>query len=185
MKPLETKPFASVLVGNRIQLHLASHIQSLTLWQAIKEDRESRSDVWPDFKKRQDVQDHLQKVSKKNPGDEVLYLIFSPRKQLLGSFHLHTFSYWDHKVEVGYWVRKKFEGQGFASEALEIVEEELQSLGFHRVEIRCVPDNRKSRELALRNGYVHEGTLREDSRRGDRFCDSLVFGKILGSRKQG
>lgn len=92
---------------------------------------------------------------------------------------MHTFSYFDHKVELGYWVVKSFEGQGFISEALVAVEKELVRLQFHRSEIRCNPINSRSVKLALRNQYSHEGTLREDTRVEGGFIDTAVYAKIF------
>ena len=99
----------------------------------------------------------------------------------MGSVHLHTFSYADHRVEIGYWVSRVYEGKGFASEAVQALEKEVTRLGFHRIEIRCQPRNTRSVNLAKRNHYVLEGTLRQDTRVEGGFLDTAVYGKIIGT----
>ncbi len=178
MKELIEKPFASVLIGDRVQLRLGSVTLVSALWQAIKKDREMGRTVWPRIKALKDVKEYVYDT-RKNPGPEITYFMYNLKDELIGTMHLHTFSYWDYKVELGYWVVKSHEGKGYASESLALIEEEIKSLGFHRAEIRCDPKNEKSMQVAFKNGYKHEGTLVQDSRDGGIFRDTAVFGKIL------
>ncbi len=51
--------------------------------------------------------------------------------------------------------------------------------GAHRVEIRTAVDNVRSRGLAERLGFTHEGTLRSGMPLGERRVDVAVYGLVL------
>jgi RimJ/RimL family protein N-acetyltransferase len=176
---LKEKSLSPILKTRRLSLKIGKIGMASGLWQAIKKDRELGRQVWGKVHSLQEAKDYIRETSQKNPGPEMIYYLLSQKDELIGSFHLHTFSYFDHKVELGYWIVKSFEGQGFMSEALLAVENELVRLKFHRSEIRCNPLNSRSVKFALRNQYSHEGTLREDTRVEGGFIDTAVYGKIL------
>lgn len=84
--------------------------------------------------------------------------------RLLGGTGLHRIDWVVRKFEIGYWVRPDAAGQGHVSEAVRL----LTVLAFgpldaQRVEIRCDPDNTRSRAVAERCGFQLEGVLRCDS----------------------
>ena len=55
---------------------------------------------------------------------------------------------------------------------------DLGELGLHRVEAVLLADNLPSRQLALKLGFRHEGTLRERGFFRDHFIDELYFGLL-------
>lgn len=178
---LPEKPFLKELLSKRMTLKLSQVGHAQSLWQTIKKDRELGSSTWAYVHSLDQAKDYLRKKSLKNPGPEMTYFLFSKKDELMGSVHLHTFSYADHRVEIGYWVSRVYEGKGFASEAVQALEKEVTRLGFHRIEIRCQPRNTRSVNLAKRNHYVLEGTLRQDTRVEGGFLDTAVYGKIIGT----
>jgi RimJ/RimL family protein N-acetyltransferase len=67
--------------------------------------------------------------------------------------------------EIGYWVRRKFEGQGYVTEAVNAITSIcFVNLKAERVEIRCDERNARSWRVADRCGFVLEGTLQRDAR---------------------
>ena len=96
----------------------------------------------------------------------------------LGNIGVHAIA-WEHaRCEIGYWILGDFEGAGFMSEALQLVERALFAHGFNRIEIRCDAVNARSASVPRRNGYTLEGTLRQHLFEQDRFRDTLVFSKL-------
>ncbi len=96
----------------------------------------------------------------------------------LGNIGIHHISWKNKSCEIGYWILGEFEGNGFISEAVRVIENELFALGFNRIQIRCNSKNKKSANVPSRLGYVLEGTLREDSIENGAFRDTYVFGKL-------
>lgn len=78
---------------------------------------------------------------------------------------------------IGYWVRASAQGQGYVTEAVTLLcKLAFISLAAQRVSIRCDATNTRSANIPRRLGFVHEATLRNDSRntKGD-LTDTLVF----------
>lgn len=96
----------------------------------------------------------------------------------MGNIGVHAVQ-WDHACcELGYWILEAFEGKGYVSEAVRVLERACFELGFHRVEIRCSSLNERSASVPRRLGYSLDGNLRENSIEHGRYRDTLVFGKL-------
>jgi ribosomal-protein-alanine N-acetyltransferase len=179
IEPLKKTPFSHSLRHKRVVLNFANADFTEKLWKTIEQDKKDRDAIWDWIKKIDDVGQYLTDSSKENPGQEVVFIISTDDAPCIGTLHLHTISHWNHKLELGYWIAKKFEGKGFASEAIQCVEEEIKKQGFHRIEIKCNADNIRSVNLANKNGFVLEGTGKQDCVENGLFRDTCHFGKIL------
>jgi len=100
----------------------------------------------------------------------------------LGNVGVHTIRWGHDCCEIGYWLLVGHEGQGYMREAVAIVEDHLFAKGFNRVEIRCDPNNTRSTKVPAALGYSYEGLLREQTKHGDHFRDTLVYSKIKKDR---
>ncbi len=159
--------------------------QAEALWALIISDRHSpeRKHSWPGVNNLTSVKDYLKTCDIENPlVDEIGYCLYF-KNQLIGSFHLHSVSWKNRRIELGYWLHFEFEGQGLISKALKTVERQLQKMGFHRIEIRCNPINRKSCMVAERNHYVLEGTLQDHEIEQGQFTNKAIYAKILPEEK--
>ncbi len=86
---------------------------------------------------------------------------------------------WAHGCcELGYWIAGDFEGLGYVSEAVALVEQAMFDVGMHRIEIRCDPRNVRSVAVAERLGYQLEGTLRDNVWLDGGWQDTMVFAKL-------
>jgi ribosomal-protein-serine acetyltransferase len=86
----------------------------------------------------------------------------------MGGSGLHRIDWGVPNVEIGYWIRNGFEGRGFVTEASALLATlAFESLGAQRVRIRCDAQNARSAAVPRRLGFVHEATLRNESRRSD------------------
>ncbi|MFZ4713232.1 MAG: GNAT family N-acetyltransferase [Bacteriovoracaceae bacterium] len=85
---------------------------------------------------------------------------------------------WTHEcLELGCWLSKDFEGKGYLSEAIKLLEGEAFKLGFNRIEIRCSNKNFRSVEMAKGNQYILDGTLRQNAIEHGQFRDTHIFSK--------
>ncbi len=103
--------------------------------------------------------------------------IFAGDGRYLGGANLEP-SWAGRSFEVGYWLRTSAIGHGYATEAAALlVRTAFANLGANRVELRCDPNNERSRRVAERVGFVPEGRLRNAALTpaGD-LRDTLVFG---------
>jgi RimJ/RimL family protein N-acetyltransferase len=80
------------------------------------------------------------------------------------------------RFEIGYWVRRRFEGQGYAAEAVgAFTRFAFETLGAQRVEIRTDDRNDRSSRVAERLGYRLEGVLRNEGRDAYGLRDTRVY----------
>ncbi len=64
------------------------------------------------------------------------------------------------------------------SESLKLTEDELFKAGFNRVAIRMRTANEKSKSVPERNGYTHEGTLRNHIIENNEVRSSHIYSKL-------
>ncbi len=83
------------------------------------------------------------------------------------------------RTEIGYWLRQEAQGRGVMTRATgALVGFAFENLGLNRVEIRAATDNRRSRSVPERLGFVQEGVLREAAWLNDHFIDLVVYAKL-------
>lgn len=86
---------------------------------------------------------------------------------------------WPHeRCEIGYWIFSAFEGQGYVSEAVAILETCLFEMGFNRIEIRCAGHNLRSKAVPERLGYDFEGLLRQNEVLYGNRQDTCLYAKL-------
>ena len=109
-----------------------------------------------------------------------LFLFLKGTNTIVGASGLHRINWDIPKFEIGYWCRKRFQGQGYITESTgAIAKFAFETLGAKRVEIRCDLKNVRSRRIPDRLGFKLEGTLRNDSLSPlGEVRDTLVFAKI-------
>ncbi len=85
----------------------------------------------------------------------------------------------NHAGEIGYWLAEAMQGRGIATRACRaLVEHAFRSRGLHRVVIRAALDNRRSRAIPERLGFVLEGTERESLYANGAHSDGAVYSML-------
>lgn len=109
-------------------------------------------------------------------GAESIYAIFSSDgSHVLGGTGLHPRI--AGGVEIGYWLDRRQQGNGYATEAaLALTTEAFRHPHIDRVQIRCDARNASSAAIPARLGFVHIETLQGDDRTPDgRPRDTMVW----------
>lgn len=132
---------------------------------------------------RRFVADSLQKFAHGNGFDAGLVV----DGELAGVLSLHYINHVVGRTELGYWLAARFEGRGVMTRAvrglLPLLFEEYR---LNRIEIRCHPENVRSRAVAERLGFRYEGTLRAMHAGGDgEPADAMVYGLLRDDWEQG
>ena len=95
---------------------------------------------------------------------------------LVGSSGMKAIDWKVPRFEIGYWVRRRFEGQGYVTEAAgAIARFAFEHLGARRVEIRMDDRNERSWRVAERLGFRLEGVLRNESREAGGLRDTRIY----------
>lgn len=111
--------------------------------------------------------------------DEWTYLIFKDNK-VIGSIGFVKRSESKKKLEIGYWLDKKFSGQGIMTNAVKILEKVVfDTDDWRKIEIHCDTNNISSQNIPKRLDYHLDGVLRQDFPYPDgRIGDTMVFSKL-------
>ena len=185
---MEKKSLSEYLCGERI--YIKKHDVSLapTMYKYVNEDRERINAFLPWAEKIKTVNDEIEYINlthkRWNDFTYFDYGIFLQGQDLyLGNIGVHSIK-WNHNcAELAYWILGKFEGKGYISEAVGIIEMHLFDLGFNRVQIRCSDLNERSAGVPERCGYTYEGTAREDAVVNGKYRNTKIYSKILSDLK--
>lgn len=154
---------------------------------AVNESLEELKPWMPFAQKSQSIEDteaNIREACAKFMLREDLRLLMFDRitGEFIGSTGFHRMDWDVPKVEIGYWISTKHSGKGYMTEAVEALTAfAAREFGARRVEIRCDPDNVKSRRIPEKLGFQLEGVLRQDdvSADGRSLRDTCVFAKIF------
>ena len=101
------------------------------------------------------------------------------RGRVAGSVGVHDINPDYRRCEVGYWLTEPAQGRGLMTAACRaLIDHLFRERGLNRVEIRCEPDNRRSRAIPERLGFVQEGVLRQAAWLYGRPADHVVYGML-------
>lgn len=96
--------------------------------------------------------------------------------ELVGGALFRVFDPVASVAEVGVWLSPAHEGRGLVTRAVTaMIDWAVRDRGIHRIEWHCVPENSRSRAVAVRLGMAHEGTLRQDFVHAGRRWDTEVW----------
>lgn len=101
------------------------------------------------------------------------------RGAIAGALGLYDVDWLGRTAQIGYWLAPPAQGRGVMTRACRaLTDHAFGRLGLHRLEIRCVVENQKSRAVAERLGYRFEGVLRDAHVLHDRFRDIALYAAI-------
>ncbi len=106
--------------------------------------------------------------------DYYLTIVRSDGGRLIGFMRLGLLA---HRAgELGYALRRDCWGQGYAREAAGLMLDfAFSTVGLHRVQAACGPDNAPSRALLERLGFQCEGRMRDHVFTNGAWRDSLLY----------
>ena len=130
-----------------------------------------------------EAKDNLRKARRKHLArkDFRLQFFLKGTDTLVGCGGMHRVDWSVPKVEIGYWARTPFAGQGYITEAVNAITEfAVRHFGARRVEIRMDDRNERSWRVAERCGFQLEGILCNERRQLDGSVgDTRVYAKVF------
>lgn len=180
---MEKQHLPEEIKGERVTLRKFTLDLAQKMYDYVDEDRErlQRFLPWPENIKSVDDEVEFIKTSieKWDNHEASGYAIFrNSDDEYMGN--ITSFGYrWDFgSCEIGYWILGKFEGKGYMTESVVLLEKVLFDMGFNRLVIRFDPENNRSGSIPRRLNYFHEGTLREVLKVEDEFRNLEVYSKL-------
>lgn len=101
------------------------------------------------------------------------------RGEHVGMIGTHYIDWSARTTELGYWLAQSAQGRGIMTRVVAGINRIFfEEYGLQRVEIRCHPDNARSRAVPERLGFSQEGVLRRVAMMGDTHFDHVVYGLL-------
>lgn len=98
------------------------------------------------------------------------------RGALAGLAGLHDIDPANGVAQIGYWLAKPHEGQGWMTRTVQaLLGVAFDGLGLERIEIRCAAGNTRSQAIPRRLGFAYEGTLRSAQRLAGGRADVCIY----------
>lgn len=118
---------------------------------------------------------NLEKFAK----DEALDTAIIYNGQFVGKVSINTINRSLKKCEIGYFLDEEFQGEGIMTRAVKgIIDIAFNEYKLEKVEIRAAVENSKSRQIAERLGFMHEGTIRQAEWLYNHYVDHAVYGLL-------
>lgn len=159
--------------GPAIYAAVEETLDTLQVWMPWAQMPQS-AEVLEEYARRT----HVEYLARENFG---LVLWLKGMETVVGGSGLHLRDWNVPMFEIGYWCRKRFEGQGYITEAVKAITRfGFERLNAERLIIRCDATNARSAAVARRAGYSLECVMRHDSRAvgTGELRDSMQFAKL-------
>jgi ribosomal-protein-serine acetyltransferase len=119
---------------------------------------------------------HNQQLSK---NDSAVAFGIWYRHELVGVISYNVIDKANRFALMDYWLAEKFQGHGIITKACaKLIEDALMTRKLNRVEIHCAVENKKSRAIPERLGFMFEGVLRQKEFIYDHYKDLAVYGLL-------
>ncbi|MFF2591619.1 GNAT family N-acetyltransferase [Peribacillus butanolivorans] len=80
---------------------------------------------------------------------------------------------------IGYWLGEGFQGNGIMTKAIKtFIDYGFRELGLNRIEVSIAVENKRSRALAERQGFIEEGRLRQAEWLYEHYVDHIIYAKL-------
>ena len=108
-------------------------------------------------------------------------IVLKSTGKAIGSIDIHNVDRENHSAEIGYWLSPEYNGFGYMTQAVKLIEAEAFLQGLHRIVITAQQENTRSSNVAKRCGYILEGTNQDAIFSNNKFYNRLVFAKLKKS----
>ncbi len=103
--------------------------------------------------------------------------------ELVGVISFNRIEPLNKTAEIGYWLDESSQGLGIMSQALQaFIHHYAQRGELRRFVIKCRVDNLQSNQVALRNGFVLEGCLKQAEFLNGAYDDVNIYARIIDSQ---
>lgn len=98
----------------------------------------------------------------------------------IGSVGLGEIDWQNKNAKLGYWLARKFWGQGIMTEAVKLILDfGFRKLKLHRIEADAFKENKKSQRVLEKSGFKIEGISRESIFKFGRYHNGLRYGILV------
>ncbi|HDK6713786.1 TPA: 50S ribosomal protein L7/L12-serine acetyltransferase [Klebsiella quasipneumoniae] len=108
-----------------------------------------------------------------------MFLLFLDKRPI-GVLSFNQIEPQNKTAYIGYWIDEDHQGQGYLSRSLQAFIHHYARSGLvRRFVIKCRVANNRSNQVALRNGFVLEGCLRQAEYLNGSYDDQNIYARII------
>lgn len=173
----------TITVNDSVTLHAVNESHVSGLYQMVQRNKVWLQQTlnWPQYvnseqDSRQNVQGNMMLHQR---GIAKMFLIFVDN-QMAGVLSFNLIEPSNKTGYIGYWLDEAHQGKGILSRSLQAFMRHYVELGtVRRFVIKCRVDNHSSNAVALRNGFMLEGCLREAEYLNGRYDDVNTYARLF------
>lgn len=135
---------------------------------------------WLDFTvKVEDTKAFINNSLKNFPENKSLNTVILFKEEIVGIAGFNEINWSNKTAYIGYWLGEGYQGNGIMTRvAKALTDYAINDLNLNKVEIRAAVENKKSRSIPERLGYVKEGCIRQAEWLYDHYVDHVVYGML-------
>jgi ribosomal-protein-serine acetyltransferase len=171
------------VLNGGVELHRLSesHVDPLYGIVVAERARLARWLPWAQSSTRQDIGEFVQRTIEQHESGQGVQTAIVVDGRVAGVIGVHGISWPNGSTSVGYWLSELYEGRGIITAAVRAyTDHAFRGWKLNRMELRAAVENRRSRAVAQRLGFVEEGILRQAERVGSRYHDLVVYSALSG-----
>ncbi|MDP8244604.1 MAG: GNAT family protein [Candidatus Hinthialibacter antarcticus] len=166
-------------LGDGIELKVMNSEHDGALFDLVEANREHLR-VWLPWVDRQktleDCQNFLKSLEEHFASNKAMHCGIWVESELAGVVGMDRIDWPNKTAEIGYWIGKGHEGKGLVTRSCQfLVEFAFMELKLNRLEIRCAPNNLRSRGIPERLGFIIEGRLKQAEWLYDHYEDHIFY----------
>ena len=169
----------SLYIDHEIELKMISPDDSKTLFKLIDRNRDYLREWLPWLDLNQSAQDSsifvesAQALAATGQGMVTMILFKQTHVGVIGFNWIDTLN---RSCEIGYWLAESHQKAGIITKCTRrLIEFAFTNLNLNRISIPVAVENAKSRAIAIKLGFVEEGTLREAEWLYDHYVDHVMY----------
>ena len=164
------------IIGNQLQLHHTVFEHADKLYQLIQ-NQEILKNLTIQIQNMEDYVEYLRFMNNQwQLNQDFTYTILTKEEEIVGQVSLYNTSFTHQRAEVGVWIGRPFQHQGYGTKALALIlEYGFKILHFNRFQAHIFTENLYSQQLFEKLGFQQEGLHRQYVKKDSRFLDVYEY----------
>jgi ribosomal-protein-serine acetyltransferase len=178
---------AALPVDSELALHPRNGNDAAEMYGLVERHRPVLREwlAWVDARTLADVRRYAQYAQAQYESRVAFDFAIRSNGKVVGAIGLHGFDWGNRSAQIGYWLVPDARGRGIVTRAADaLVRHAFGPLEIHRLEIRCVVENMRSRAVAERLGFTFEGILVDAHLLHGAFRDIALYAATARTRRR-
>jgi ribosomal-protein-serine acetyltransferase len=169
----------TIAINDNIRIELIDVNHDQSIFQMVDKNRTHLRTWLPFVDKMQTIEfaeNFIKGTMQRNKEGQEYAFVIIENETVIGRIGIYKIDAQNKIGEIGYWIIENKQGQGIVTKACKaIINFCFSDLQLNRIEIRCGTENSKSKAIAEKLNFTHEGIIREGEQLYDRFIDLDLY----------